>query len=166
MKRFTDSIRNALSNKDWYGALSTALTLPDVCGKLVSPESSSKARYIDWFNENMIDLYTRERDGHVFLHGEDCYALRCSYLHEGGSNIEEQRAQKALSDFHFITPLPGCLIYRNQVNSKLQLQVDVFCNEIADAVDKWYELVKDDEKVLTRMQSTLVIHDSSQGICF
>lgn len=33
MKRFTDSIRNALSNKDWYGALSTALTLPDVCGE-------------------------------------------------------------------------------------------------------------------------------------
>jgi hypothetical protein len=107
MERFTNSIRSALKAQDWYGALSTALTLPDVCGRMEQPEKGSKARYIEWFRRWIEPEYTSDRTKHVFLHGEDCYALRCSYLHEGGSNIEEQRARKALQDFRFITPRPG-----------------------------------------------------------
>lgn len=170
MRRFTDSIRRSIAAQDWYGALSTALTLPDVCGRLENPAMGSKARYVTWFQSWLQPEYTREigrdKEPHVFLHGEDCYALRCSYLHEGGSNIEEQRARKALEDFHFITPKQGWHVHCNQSNNTLQLQVDVFSNQVADAVDKWFETIKDNNDIQQRIAGLLVIHDSSQGIRF
>ena len=33
MKRFTNSIIIALQVENWYGALTLALTLPDICGR-------------------------------------------------------------------------------------------------------------------------------------
>ncbi|NOT66114.1 MAG: hypothetical protein HOP06_08840 [Methylotenera sp.] len=170
MHRFTDSIRKSIQANDWYGALSTALTLPDVCGRLEKPNSGSQARYVDWFRVWVQSKYTSEvgpnRIKRVFLHGEDCYALRCCYLHEGGSNIEMQRAQKALEDFHFITPIPGCHIHCNQSNNTLQLQVDIFCNDIADSVDQWLSSVNDDADIRKRINNLLIIHDSSEGVRF
>lgn len=171
MERFTNAIRQSLEYENWYGALFPALTLPDVCGRLESPNKGSKARYVEWFAEWIQPEYTMkvgaDQKEHIFFHGEDCYALRCSLLHEGGANIEEQRAQKALNDFHFITPPPGGgMIHCNQVGTKLQLQVDVFCNQMADAVDRWCSSRKNDDDFQNRAQALLVIHDSSGGIQF
>lgn len=170
MRRFTDSIRKALTAQDWYGALSTAVTLPDVCGRLENPTMKSQERYVHWFNAWLKPEYTSVigagKKEHTFLHGEDCYALRCSYLHEGGSNIEEQKAQVALTNFHFITPPPTGSVHCNQVNNVLQLQVDIFCNQIAAAVDRWAESVTGDTDIQQRMRNLLVIHDSSRGIRF
>ncbi|HAS6135950.1 TPA: hypothetical protein I7230_22880 [Vibrio vulnificus] len=170
MKRFTDSIRKSVENEDWYGALITALTLPDVCGKLIEPTEHSKSRYVAWFKDWLQPSYTShigaDRTEHTFLHGEDCYALRCSFLHEGGSNIETQRAQKALEDFYFITPPTNGSVHCNQFNNKLQLQVDTFCLQVADAVDKWAASVDQDLDVQQRMASLLIIHNSQDGVCF
>lgn len=168
MKRFTDSLRSSVANEDWYVALSTALTLPDVCGRLAYPAMKSGKRYPAWFKIWMEPGYTRNipmMGLHVFLSGEDCYALRCSYLHEGGSDITQQHARKALDDFHFIIP-PGnnSSIHRNQIGNTLQLQVDTFCLEIADAVDQWAESVTGDEDVQDRMKSLLMIHNHVPGI--
>ncbi|WP_305843082.1 hypothetical protein [Photobacterium leiognathi] len=132
MQRFTSSIRGSLKTGNWYGALMTALTLPDICGKLETPDEYSKARSVRWLRQWIDPMYTRhigaDNRKHVFLSAEDCYALRCSFLHEGISKIEEQKARKALEDFHFITPLPGMNIHCNQSGNSLQLQVDVLCN--------------------------------------
>jgi hypothetical protein len=168
MNRFTSSIRQSIEAKDWYGALMTALILPDICGKFETPNEGSKARSVRWLKTWIEPLYTRhigaDRREHVFLSSEDCYALRCSFLHEGISNIGEQRARKALDDFHFITPHPRRHIHCNQSDNTLQLQVDVFCNEVADAVDKWAVSVQLNQEVQQRMSSLIFIHDSSAGI--
>ncbi|MGR5293652.1 hypothetical protein ACPV4U_25135, partial [Vibrio alginolyticus] len=170
MKRFTDSIRTAVNANDWYGALSTALTLPDVCGRLENPEKGSKARYVSWYQVWLQPKFTMkvgaDQNEHTFLYGEDCYALRCSYLHEGGANIEEQRAKKALEDFHFITPPASGSIHCNQINNTLQLQVDIFCIQVADAVDQWAKAVEDSEEIQSRLRNLLTIHDSSNGVRF
>jgi hypothetical protein len=171
MKRFTESLRSSVANGDWYVALSTALTLPDVCGRLIDPAISSGKRYPTWFKQWMEPGYTSvlpEIGEHVFLRGEDCYALRCSYLHEGGGDITNQKARKALDKFHFIVPPGrGNSVHRNQLNNldnTLQLQVDLFCLEIADAVDAWAESVAGNCEIQSRMSSLLVIHDSVPGI--
>ena len=172
MKRFIRSIDIALKARDWYGALSTALILPDICGRIEAPEQVSKARYIDWFNKYLLPHYTGqigpERKTHVFLHGEDCYALRCSYLHEGGGTIVEQRARKALDSFHFITPPPnGNSVHMNQSGNVLQLQVDIFCRQMCAAVEKWMkEVVKGNAKLEKRLENLLEVHDSNKGIIF
>lgn len=169
MERFTNSIRAAVESANWYGALTMALTLPDVCGKLENPNGGSQVRYADWFRVWLEPTYTShvgpQRVRHVFLSGNDCYALRCSYLHEGGGNIEHQRAREALDRFHFITPpLNGNVVDMNRVNNTLQLQVDRFALNMANAVDRWSEAVVANAEIQERMRSLLVIHNGDQGI--
>lgn len=44
-------------------------------------------RYADWFDKYVGHRYKSKigahQEEHTFLTGNDCYALRCSYLHEG-----------------------------------------------------------------------------------
>ncbi|WP_080374731.1 hypothetical protein [Pseudomonas syringae] len=169
MERFTNSLRSSVDNQNWYVALSSALTLPDVCGRLVEPnEKSSERRYSNWFTAWMEPAYTYDllgRPGHVFLTGGDCYALRCSYLHEGGADISAQRARKALDSFHFISPpTNGFIIHCNEMHGVLQLQVDIFCRQVADAVDRWATSVGSDEVIQERMKSLLTIHTNVPGL--
>lgn len=170
MKRFTKSLRSAVANGDWYVALATALTLPDLCGRLVDPALPSGKRYPEWFRVWMEPHYTRllPRIGlHTFLTGDDCYALRCSYLHEGGGDIVQQRARKVLDDFHFIYPLGNNnRVHLNRMGNTLQLQVDIFCIEMADAVDAWSASVDDDSAIQARMKNMLVIHGHVPGLEF
>jgi hypothetical protein len=170
MKRFTNSIRTALQARDWYGALTTALTLPDICGRMETPNEGSNHRYARWFSKWVEPLYMMESFGekHVFLSGNDCYALRCSLLHEGGENIEEQRAKEALENFHFIEPpANGNSIHKIQSNQSLLLQVDIFCNDIADAVDRWVASdTANTPEITDRMEGLLLIRDVSGGLQF
>ena len=171
MKRFTDSVRRAVECKEWYGGLVTALALPDICGWLENPTLGSQARYVAWCRQWLEPKYTSyigsNKDRFVFLCGEDCYALRCSYLHEGGNNIEEQKARKALDDFHFITPRSGRVVHMNRVNNTLQLQVNIFCTDIANAVDEWHsQVATKKEDIKGRMNDLLIIHDSVKGVTF
>ncbi len=170
MKQFTDAIRQSIANKNWYAALTSALVLPDVCGRLADPSQVSSKRYPSWFDKWMGHHYRShigpDRQLHVFLSGADCYALRCSLLHHGDADIRTQRAREALDDFHFITPHPGWYVHCNQSNNTLQLQVDVFALQMADAVDAWAESVRNDPSIQKRMAALLVIHETANGITF
>lgn len=173
MERFTKAIKMAIENKNWYGALTMALALPDICGHIEAPKQGSKDRYVDWYNRYMLKKYTSylgpDKEEHIFLRGEDCYALRCSYLHQGGSNIENQKARQALSDFLFIgPPESGGLIHLNQFNKALQLQVDIFCLDMANSVEEWAKIeVQNNEEYQNKINSELiVIHDGSKGLSF
>lgn len=168
MNRFTESLRSSVANGDWYVALSTALTLPDVCSRLMSPHVFSSKRYPAWFKIWMEPGYTVVMPGlgeRIFLTGDDCYALRCSYLHEGGGEIAHQTAAQVHDRFHFIfPPVGGAKIHLNFIgNNALQLQIDVFCLEIAAAVDAWALSVAADPVIQGRMSSLLVIHDHAKG---
>ena len=39
MERFTNAVIKSLATENWYSALSLALTLPDICGKVEQPEA-------------------------------------------------------------------------------------------------------------------------------
>ena len=57
--RLVQDIRKALENELYFAALSSALTLPDICGKAAYPtERSSRKRYILWYDEE-IDKYEK-----------------------------------------------------------------------------------------------------------
>jgi hypothetical protein len=171
MERFTHSIRVALRNQNWYAALALSLTMPDICGRLEDPTIGSQRRYIRWWDEYMLASYqVKGSDGEeprTFLSGSDAYALRCAYLHEGGDDIAEQRAQKAVERFHFITPPPqGIVVHMNSVDKKLQLQIDILCAEMCSGVDLWYKKNSNKNDVQQRMLSLITVHESSRGIIF
>ena len=52
--KLVQEIRKALENELYFVALSSALTLPDICGKAAYPdERSSRKRYISWYDEEI-----------------------------------------------------------------------------------------------------------------
>jgi hypothetical protein len=212
MKRFTEAVRLALANGNSYGALLTALALPDICGGLENPRHGSKARYVAWARHWIeplytvqfnvwegpafdaweaerpqlpdfisssaypdFDLYLQDRDRRdaafeeeyetwknrrpkqptVFLPAEDLYALRCAMLHSGSDNAEEQRAAQTIKRYCFIAPGPY-LFHNNTGGEGIQLQVDVFCKDIADKVDEWDMTVADDAGIQLRKERELV----------
>jgi hypothetical protein len=140
MKQFVDAVRMATNQGNYYTALATALTLPDICVSLESGSTSGQA-YAGWFDTHVAPKYTAKvgpsNDLHVFLSGHDAYALRCAFLHNGSDVTSTQRARQAIAGFQFVAPKEGWLVHRNQVNDKLQLQVDIFCGDICDGVDVW-----------------------------
>ena len=170
MKRFSDSIKYAVNSKNWLGALSLSLTMPDICGRLENPTLKSGARYVPWFEKWVQPKYSHrigpDRRLCIFMTGEDCYALRCSYLHEGGDDISTQKIRKAIDSFHFIAPRNGMMIHCNKSNDKLQLQVDIFSLDIADAVERWSDSVKENTDIQERIKSLIVVHNSDDGVYF
>lgn len=168
MLNFTNAVRDSIKDRNWYSSLTLALTLPDICGRLEFPERSSSKRYVHWFEEYLMDKYTSKNPWvrHVFLNGEDAYALRCAYLHQGESNIEEQRMRKVLSDYLFVEPPSSGMIHCNQINHTLQLQVDVFCTDICDGVDEWVKCVGGNKVIQQRAEKLVTIHRVENGFSF
>ena len=168
MEHLVAAVRQGIAERNWYASLGLALALPDICGFLETPSVGSQARYIAWCNRFLVPRYTSRVGAngieHVFLHGEDCYALRCAFLHEGADEILRQRAHKALESFVFIDPPPGGgSVHCNQSNAKLQLQVDRFCEDLCDGVEAWCSAVTRNTDVQSRMKELLVIRDSHMG---
>lgn len=89
--RLVQDIRKALENELYFVALSSALTLPDICGKAARPTERSKKRYISWYDEE-IGKYEKNLEDKYdmpYLSGEVIYNLRCSLLHEGNPNVKK-----------------------------------------------------------------------------
>ena len=161
--RYLDSIIKSLESKNWYAALFIALAIPDICGALEHPNEKSGVRYVNWYNKYMLTKYSSTlgplQELHVFLSGDDCYALRCSLLHEGTGDIEKQKISKILESVRFNEPSDkGGMLHRNQFKNVLQLQVDIFCNDFISAAHQWLSDVQGDAGIQARTQLLSEIH--------
>lgn len=162
MKNFTDSIEKSLQNNNWYAALTLALTMPDICGKLETPNQHTNKRYIRWFEKYLGDFYRANIGGEeiVFLTGRDAYALRCSYLHGGEADISKQKQQEILKDFVFLTSEDpekrGS--HCNKIMDTLQLDTYTFCMDMNSGVEKWVSDNKTNPKVQDAAGKMLEIH--------
>lgn len=167
MDRFVSAIRGAIDQRNWYAALALSLTMPDICGRLESPNQRSQKRYVQWCDKYLTPRYTSPVGPasvpHIFLNGDDCYALRCAVLHEGSDEIVTQQARKALESFFFVAPIDGIVIHNNQVGSRLQLQVDIFANDICAGVDRWIIDVSADHDIAERIAALMQIHIPESG---
>jgi len=141
MEPFIAAVDLALQSRNWYAALTSALILPDVAGWVDDPSQSSAHRYQRWFDNFVGPAYTSIRQNGeltVFLSGGDCYALRCSVLHEGRDETEHQRARDVLTRFQFVAPRGrNWIVHCNMVDSKLQLQLDIFCRDVCSGACTW-----------------------------
>ena len=144
MQHLVDSTRQAVRDQNWYAALTLALTLPDIAAKLDGRAGGSERRYVSWFDDYLAANYrdqlleANECYADQMFEGGDCYALRCAYLHEGDFDFSDHRARNALERIHFVVMLPGEVFHCNLWDdTKLYLQVDLFCEEVCLAVEKW-----------------------------
>jgi hypothetical protein len=145
---FVEAVRQSVKQRNWYAALGLALALPDICADLEKPNRGSQKRYADWWNTYLTTAYkTPDRISQAtrvstLLNGNDCYALRCAFLHNGRSDITAQKAREVLNRFHFTFPTSttqgshrNLFIY--QTEKVLQLEVDSFCEDICLGVEQW-----------------------------
>lgn len=156
MKHLVESVRAAVVEKNWFAALSGALTLPDICGRCEDASAGgSQRRYVAWFDKYLAVSFRRAVAGrlHTLLTGEDCYALRCAYSHGAEFDVSSQRSRKVLTAYAFVVAPPGANVHLNQVNGQLQLQVDMFCAEICSAVEAWLVAVAGQDEIQSRVEA-------------
>jgi hypothetical protein len=166
MRKLLKSIRKSLDNKNYYSALVLSLIIPDICGKLEHNNKNSSKRYPEWFDKYLGEQYKN------YFSGEDCYALRCSFLHEGSGSTENQKVKDVLDRFVFISDgahcnrFDNCLFGDSKYDGKnfLQLSTKIFCQDIIDATNKWLNDVKDNSSIQTNMAEMLDIHEGGFSI--
>jgi hypothetical protein len=149
-----------------------ALALPDIASSLEANDGVTSGRlYAAWFDKwlpSYSEAETIERAGRryarrPFMKGTDCYALRCSFLHSGLDDIEDQRAQETITRFVFLAPSGERSFHRSLHNAVLQLDVSIFVAEICEAIDRWHAdfSKQKPEEALKREAELMVIYDSS-----
>ena len=100
-----EEVQKAIQGEAYIAALGLALTIPDMC----CGANSTSGDYVDWF-----DTYVN----HKFLKGTECYALRCSFLHQQTGDINGQRVLRD-KELWFTLNVP-----RNNNSIRVQLYID------------------------------------------
>lgn len=169
MKRFTGAGRQAVEAKNWYAALSMALIIPDICGSLEDPgPSKSQKRYERWCRKWLEPEFTLPVGSthtlHVFLSAEDVYQARNSIIHSGQAEIEEKRRDtidrfEFFSDGSHLNYVGGGRVNGVPLPRFLQLRVDMFCETVFDAAERWDAEVANDEAIQTEKAKLLVVHE-------
>ena len=155
---FLLDIKNSLTNKNWYSALSLALIVPDICSSVENPEMRGKTRYITWIENNLhkIDLYK-------FIPASDVYALRCSFLHNGTNDISEQKARKIIGSYKFVYPGKQLQMHLNKAGNVMQLDVAIFSSDMALAAKTWVELNRENTQMNKEAEKIMTIENSADG---
>lgn len=185
VQEFVDSVRHSLASKNWFGALFMALALPDICGVLTEGEIVSVGvRYKNWFSKYLKIKYdpaneyeSRLAYANDFPLGElseaeiqslkqtpvkhasvlnftaaDCYGFRCKALHQGLA----QRSNDPSTRIQF-SPTRGTTIHRSFIDGKWWLSIEVFCEDVCQAVEKWLVDVADDTVIQGRLAELMTI---------
>ena len=159
----------ALNSGLYLVALTSALTLPDICGKAEYPDLGNKQRYVKWFNKYITETNCLKRYNcpkkcdcpHVFqchnnadcpksdlldcpsLCGNVIYDLRCSFLHQGNPSIEYGEKWK-IDHFDLIAMKNAAdagVIFQNgeSVRRELRISIERLCLLLRGAVSHYYE---------------------------
>jgi len=155
MQRFIDAIRYSIAEKNWFAAIFIALALPDICGALEKPKAKVGDRYKNWFDRYLAENYKPK------FSADDCYYFRCACLHQGFDTHDRMKFEK----IHFTPPdSHGSVIHKNRINNILQMQIDVFCEDLCKAVERWCEDTKDDSELQVRKEMLMKIHPTSSVV--
>lgn len=168
MENILKSIEKSLQDKNWYAALVLSLILPDICAKIEGNTKCSTERYPEWFEKYLGKKYNG------FLSGHDCYAFRCSFLHEGHENIEMRNATKnklkkdilnrfiLLGEGSHCNMLANCQFGDPKYDGKniLQLSVNNFCQDMIEATKEWLN----DSTNTKDLSEILKIHENEFSI--
>jgi len=89
-----EETNKCLANGSHIAALIVALTIPDICGKILYPNDSIGQRYKKWFDlyigdyeQSPLDKDKPKEEQLSYMNGEVFYKIRCAMLHEGSDDI-------------------------------------------------------------------------------
>ena len=146
-------IENAVEKELYNCALTLCLTLPDVCGKVAFPnETSPGKQYKEWFSLYALSYFTveatklpsKEIVKHTWLSAEECWALRCAFLHAG--NYDVKRVSLANVQIH--VHRRNSENYSHMVRDSQYADWDVIelCKKLCLAAREYYYSVEDKQR--------------------
>lgn len=141
---YLDQIEGAIAARLYYLALAGALCVPDICSALESPDGrTTGARYVDWCKRHLEPVWQCPPSQlalppHIRLPthkptAEECYLLRCSFLHQGTTSHPKSPYARIV----FTEPCGTMLVHRNILNDALNLDVGEFVREVVGAARGW-----------------------------
>ena len=131
-------IESSLNNGEFYLALFVSLTMPDICGALSSENGkASGVKYKGWFDKYVAKKYGENLDG------GNCYAFRCSVLHQGKVAHKKLGYSKIL--FADPNSASDIIMHNNILNDALNVDIRQFCQDIVEGVRAWLEDIVSDE---------------------
>lgn len=145
-----NEINQAIRYELYNCALSLALTLPDICGKVEFPnEFSPGKRYKDWFSLYAVPNFTVEASklpsseiaSYTWLSAEECWALRCAFLHAGNYNME----CVSLANVHIHVHKRNSENYSHMVRDTQYVDWDVIelCKKLCLTASEYYYSIED-----------------------
>ncbi len=142
-----DQIDGAVSAGLYVAAMMAAITVPDICAALRSPDGETKPdRYEDWYHTYMGKHYGAS------LSADTCYKLRCRLLHQG-----TQQGLVGGPTRLFFLARPGPLVMgTSRMNDTLMIGVPTFCARVREAAKEWVE--GNDPQVITNSQKLIREH--------
>lgn len=139
MEELINQIKIALDNNLYYLSLQATLSLPDICASLQSKDGKTTGlKYAEWY-----DNYVESSS--PYIDGKTCYKLRCSSLHQGNT----QHEKLAYTRIIFIEPNEFYHCHSNIIDGALNLDIELFCTSILDAVEKWFKIIQCDDNFIT-----------------
>ena len=131
-------------------AVSTALSLPDICVSLADPNDSKGnrgVRYMEWCDENIMNKFP-------YLTSNDLWSLRCGVSHSGrytgdGTTSFEKYGLLLQGGLHF----DSCVL-----NDMYTESAHVFCEKFCSAADSWLESNKSDPTVRKNLSRLVRVH--------
>ena len=134
MKRFLKEIEQALNSGLYLIALHSCVTLPDICGALMSETGiATPDAYKRWY------VQYGQKYVSCRLLAEDCYLFRSSFLHQA-KTVPSPRGNQTATYSRIMFTLPGQnLFHDNILEEALNLDLGVFCKGMITATEKWIE---------------------------
>lgn len=143
----------------YFVALLSALSLPDICGALESPNGrASGERYKAWFDQWVSNKY--QIDGQTSLSGEDCYMLRCASVHQGRLT----HPQATFEGVIFIEPgATNIVMHNNLINGYLNIDVRQFVIDIIQSSLDWFDATRGTPNFETNFKNSMRWHPNGFG---
>lgn len=138
MNELISQIEKAIDQNLYLIALSSCLTLPDICGAINTRKGMANGQnYRSWYDEYVFPEYSA-------LTSDECYNFRCKFLHQGQTRANKKTSY--YSHISFAEPRPKGqgkvsinikqTIIKGEAGPK-SIDVLEFMNAIINGVKKW-----------------------------
>lgn len=136
IERLIKEVECCLKNELYMSALTTVLTLPDICGKAKFPELGNGERYRKW-----LDQYVCSQDFNLIT-SEEIYKLRNSMLHQGSPTTKKKGED--IDEFELLIQSPNRASkmmqsrYQDFDKCVLSINIESLSEIICSAAAKFY----------------------------
>jgi hypothetical protein len=165
VQQYLDSITLSITSKNYFAALSIALMLPDICSAIQDKSGTTNGNlYSNWFDTYLSKYYSSLNSGKeiIFLSGKECYAIRCSYLHQGIHEISHQKVlAKQQDNSNHIKFMAEMTSDKIKLGDTLCLSLENFCNYMIDGVNEWIVKNSKNKLVTDRISQLPKVYTSS-----